>query len=41
MKKVVATFIIVLAVAVSAAGGALTAADPGPIAPGGSSAIDR
>ncbi|WP_455662834.1 hypothetical protein [Pradoshia sp.] len=41
MKKVVAIFIIALAVAASATGGALMAADPGPIAPGGSPVIDR
>jgi|GEM_PF-5358903 len=41
MKKLAAIFILALALAATAGGGTLMAADPGPIAPGGSSAIDR
>ena len=41
MKKLAAISIIALAVVTSVAGGTSMAADPGPIAPGGSSAIDR
>jgi len=41
MKKLAAIFILALALAATAVGGNVMAADPGPIAPGGSSAIDR
>lgn len=41
MKKLAAIFILALALGVTAGGGNVMAADPGPIAPGGSSAIDR
>ncbi|MGM9931009.1 MULTISPECIES: hypothetical protein [Bacillaceae] len=41
MKKLAGIFIVVLTLVTATAGGTLLAFDPGPIAPGGSSAIDR
>ena len=41
MKKLAAIIVLVLALGATAVGGTLMAADPGPIAPGGSTAIDR
>lgn len=41
MRKLAAVLIVALAVTATVAGGTLMAADPGPIAPGGSSSLDR